>query len=81
MHKYENLQRCAFCNSKSKTKIIDFGKVALAGAFLKPDQFANESSYPLRLYFCRDCFAVQVIDKVNPNSLFENYFYFSSSIA
>jgi methylation protein EvaC len=62
------------------TQIMDFGRVALAGAFLKPEQFASEATYPLRLYFCRDCFAVQVIDKVSANLLFEDYFYFSSSI-
>lgn len=62
------------------TEIIDFGKVALAGAFLKPEQFTSESVYPLRLYFCNDCFSVQVIDKVSANVLFENYFYFSSAI-
>jgi methylation protein EvaC len=62
------------------SQIMDFGRVALAGAFLKPEQFASEATYPLRLYFCRDCFAVQVIDKVSANVLFEDYFYFSSSI-
>ena len=62
------------------TKIIDFGKVALAGAFLKPEQFVSEAVYPLRLYFCNDCFSVQVTDKISPNVLFKNYFYFSSAI-
>lgn len=62
------------------TDIIDFGKVALAGAFVKPEQFAGELVYPLRLYFCNDCFAVQIIDKVSARVLFENYFYFSSAI-
>ena len=61
-------------------EIMDFGRVALAGGFLKPEQFATEATYPLRLYFCRDCFAVQVIDKVSASVLFEDYFYFSSSI-
>jgi len=60
--------------------IIDFGKVALAGAFIKPEQFASEVRYPLRLYFCNDCLAVQVVDKVSPGILFKNYFYFSSAI-
>ena len=62
------------------TEIMDFGKVALAGGFLRSDQFADEEYYPLRLYFCHDCFAVQVIDKVSPDVLFKDYFYFSSSI-
>lgn len=61
-------------------EIMDFGEVALAGGFLRSDQFAEEAYYPLRLFFCHDCYAVQVIDKVNANVLFKDYFYFSSSI-
>ncbi len=62
------------------SEIIDFGKVALAGGFLKPNQFPEEVYYPLRLYFCSNCFAVQVIDKVSAEVLFKEYFYRSSSI-
>jgi len=80
MLKHDQMPCCSFCDSRSMTEIIDFGRVALAGAFLTHEQFASEALYPLRLYFCRDCFAVQVIDKVNPSVLFKNYFYFSSAI-
>lgn len=72
--------RCSFCDSWAMTEIMDFGRVALAGGFLKREQFPTENTYPLRLDFCRDCFAVQVIDKVSATVLFEDYFYFSSSI-
>ncbi|MFC1536886.1 class I SAM-dependent methyltransferase [Pseudomonadota bacterium] len=72
---------CSFCNSKAMTEIMNFGEVALAGGFLRPDQFAGELCYPLRLHFCCDCFAVQVIDKVSADVLFhQDYFYLSSSI-
>lgn len=71
---------CSFCNGNLMTEIMDFGKVALAGGFLRSSQFTEESYYRLRLFFCRDCFAVQVIDKVNAEVLFKDYFYFSSSI-
>lgn len=80
MLKYNDQNCCSICDSKSMTKIIDFGKVALAGAFIKPEQFCNELYYPLRLYFCNDCYSVQVVDKVSPDILFKNYFYSSSSI-
>lgn len=76
----EHTINCAFCNSTRLEEVMDFGSVALAGGFLKPDQFAAEQKFPLRLHFCNDCFAVQVIDKVPENVLFHNYFYFSSSI-
>ncbi len=71
---------CSFCNSRTMTEIMDLGEVALAGSFLRLDQFAEEDYYPLRLFFCHDCYAVQVIDKVNEEVLFKDYFYFSSSI-
>jgi methylation protein EvaC len=71
---------CSFCNGRRLSPIIDFGEVALAGGFLKPEQFAAERKFPLRLCFCRDCYALQVVDKISPEVLFRDYFYFSSSI-
>jgi methylation protein EvaC len=76
----EDGPRCAFCDGVELSAIMDFGDVALAGAFLKPEQFATERKYPLRLVFCPVCFAVQVADPVPPAVLFSDYFYFSSSI-
>ncbi|MEQ1923997.1 MAG: class I SAM-dependent methyltransferase, partial [Pyrinomonadaceae bacterium] len=61
-------------------KIVDFGSVALAGAFIKPAGFQAEQRFPLRVHYCTDCFALQVIDIVDPSILFANYFYFSSAI-
>jgi methylation protein EvaC len=72
---------CAFCDSLQMSEVMDFGKVALAGGFLKPEQFEQELKFPLRLYFCHDCFAVQVIDNIPDEQLFKHYFYFSSSIS
>jgi len=71
---------CSFCNSALMDQIMDFGDVALAGAFLTEKQFNSERLYPLRLYFCQDCCAVQIADKVEPSLMFSDYFYFSSSI-
>jgi methylation protein EvaC len=71
---------CAFCGSRSLEKIIDFGDVALAGAFVRPEQFATEPRYRLRVFFCTGCYALQLPDVVDPAELFANYFYFSSAI-
>lgn len=71
---------CAFCGSGALEQIIDFGEVALAGAFVRPEQFATESRYRLRVFFCTRCFALQLLDVVDPAELFANYFYFSSAI-
>jgi methylation protein EvaC len=71
---------CAFCDSARTDEIMDFGFVALAGGFLTEQQFDAERKFRLRLHFCNDCYAVQVIDRVPAEVLFQNYFYFSSSI-
>jgi methylation protein EvaC len=71
---------CLFCDSRRLGLITDFGEVGLAGGFLKPEQFATERTFPMRLHFCRDCYAVQVTDEVPADVMFQNYFYFSSSI-
>lgn len=76
----EDLQ-CRFCKSYKIRKIMDFGDVALAGAFLKPNQFSEEIKYPLQLYFCENCYLVQIINHVPPQVLFNDYFYYSSAIS
>lgn len=77
----ENEQKtCSFCGSSVLSEIIDFGDVAVAGAFLTKDQISTEKKYPLVIVFCEDCYAVQVRDHIDPKALFENDFYFSSAI-
>ena len=76
----KNPKHCRLCQSTELANILDFGKVPLAGGFLREDQFANENFYPLSLQFCRNCTLVQVEDTVPGDTLFRNYFYFSSSI-
>lgn len=72
--------KCSFCFSTNMELIMDFGKVALAGAFIKTKEFNNEKKYQMRLCFCKECFALQVVDIIEPDILFKDYFYFSSSI-
>ena len=43
--------------------------------------FSKEKKYPQELFFCEDCFLLQIINKVDSKLLFKDYFYFSSAIA
>ena len=72
--------KCAFCGSHSLTEVLNLGTMALAGGFLKSDEFAKEPTFPLRVHFCNECLAVQVVDIIDPDVMFGNYFYFSSQI-
>ena len=42
---------CSFCSSSNMELIMDFGTVALAGAFLKTKKFNDEKKYKMRLCF------------------------------
>ena len=79
-NKKEKTLICSFCSSKNMKLVMDFGQVALAGAFIKTKDFKIEKKFTLRIFFCNDCFAVQVVDIISPTILFQDYFYFSSSI-
>lgn len=51
---------CRFCQGTNLTKVLDLGKMPLAGGFLKEKDFENEKLYPLELYECQECGLVQV---------------------
>jgi SAM-dependent methyltransferase len=71
---------CRFCQSQNMVTILDFGNVPLAGGFLKESDFKEEKFFPLDLNFCNECSLVQVSNIVPAETMFKNYFYFSSSI-
>lgn len=78
---YRIKKRCRFCESKNLIKILDFGSVPLAGAFIRKKDFLDEKFYPLEIFQCQDCFLVQVCNVISVDILFkEKYFFFSSAI-
>jgi SAM-dependent methyltransferase len=76
-----SFETCRFCRSKNVHLVMDFGTVAIAGAFLTPAQFDTEPKIPMRVVFCSDCYLLQIKDRVPPELLFSDYFYFSSAIS
>ncbi|HKZ63068.1 MAG TPA: class I SAM-dependent methyltransferase [Thermoplasmata archaeon] len=75
---YYRRRTCRACGSRRVTPFLDLGKMPLAGNFLTKPELGHERSYPLRIFFCHDCFLVQVLDVVSPKVLFTDYRYLSS---
>jgi len=69
---------CASCQGRT-SEVMNFGEVALAGAFLRQEDFRKERKYPLSLEFCESCLLLQVGEIIKPETMFEHYFYFSSA--
>lgn len=79
--KYKHFKACRFCFSRNVKKVIDIGYLPLAGGFLKSKKYFNsEKFYPLELNFCTNCLLLQTSNVIDADTLFKNYFYFSSKI-
>src|SRR3989338_4102073 len=73
-------KNCRICSSRDLVKFLSLGKMPLANAFLTKEKLDTpEPTFPLDVYFCRNCSLVQLLDIVNPKILFKNYAYLTSA--
>src|SRR3989344_1977505 len=80
MEQIKKNTNCRVCKSTNLQKVISLGKMPPANAFMKKEDLGeDEPSFPLELYFCKGCGFVQLIDVVDPELLFKNYVYVSST--
>ncbi len=72
---------CRACRDSRLRLFLDLGDMPLAGGFLGgPEAIAEERAYPLRVYVCDNCALIQIIDVIDPNILFHDYSFSSSTI-
>lgn len=67
---------CRACNGSELRLFLSLGPTPLANSFLKTsEEFASEGTYPLDVYYCKNCSLVQLLDVINPEILFRDYIY------
>jgi SAM-dependent methyltransferase len=72
---------CRACESPELESVFDLGPLPLAGGFLADaGAAAREKLYPLEIHSCRRCGLVQVLDPVDPEILFQDYSFSSTTI-
>ncbi len=60
--------------------VLDLGEQPPANSFIDQNELNSpESKFPLRLFWCHDCFLVQLLDIVDKEYLFKNYLYMTSA--
>jgi len=70
---------CRICNTITK-KFLDLGRQPIANNFLNEDQFDSEYFYRLEVFFCPECYTVQIGDVPDKKKIFnENYTFFTST--
>ena len=73
-------QKCRICSSTNLTMILDLGEQPPANSFVDQNELNfSEPKFPLRLFWCTDCYLVQLLDIVDKEYLFKNYFYMTSA--
>ena len=72
---------CRACKGTDLYSVLNLGPMPLAGSFL-PDEtaIAKEQLYPLEVHGCADCGLIQVLNPVDPEILFQDYSFSSSTI-
>jgi SAM-dependent methyltransferase len=72
---------CRGCGERALRLALDLGEQPLAGGFLPgPEAIPSEREYPLRVYVCGECALIQIVDVIDPDILFQDYSFSSSTI-
>ena len=77
----KNYKHCRLCGSQETIDIWDLGSTAPANAYINPTNPILNESYPLVVFLCSKCSSVQLRDSIDPEKLFKNYKYSSSTVA
>jgi SAM-dependent methyltransferase len=77
----EGTPPCRGCGRGPLAEFLDLGDMPLAGGFLEGiEAAAKEQRYPLSIHVCQECGLVQIVDPVDPDVLFQNYSFSSSTV-
>jgi SAM-dependent methyltransferase len=72
---------CRGCGASELETFLDLGTMPLAGGFLPgPEAIAGERRFPLTPRVCSACGLVQIVEVVDPEVLFQEYSFSSSTI-
>jgi hypothetical protein len=71
--------KCRVCKKIIKDYFCDLGYTPLANSFLRNKRsIKSEKKYPLKVYYCKNCYLPQLPEHVKAKNIFSKYDYFSS---
>jgi SAM-dependent methyltransferase len=71
---------CRLCGGSRLSLVLELAPTPPANAFVPAQELGRgQERFPLDLFFCEDCFHLQLSDVVDPRILFENYVYVSGT--
>jgi len=77
---YKFQKTCRLCSNTDFRLILDLGLQPPSNSFLSKNQLKiRERKFPLRLYLCKKCHHLQLLDVVDKEYLFSKYLYLTSA--
>ncbi len=77
---YRRRKTCRLCNSDNLISVLKLESTPPANAFVtEEEKKKNQICFPLELFFCKNCYHIQLLDIISPKLLFENYVYVSGT--
>jgi len=71
---------CRLCGSRNMAVVLDMEAVPLGDDFVTREQLDRpQGEYPLEINFCNDCGLLQSTSVINPDIIYSNYLYETSS--
>jgi len=77
MNHYKTISKCRVCSSPDLSEVLKFKDQYIASTFVKTNQGnpMSQVKIPLTVLLCKECGLVQLLETVNPDLLYRNYFY------
>lgn len=73
--------KCRGCGDTDLVEMIDLGRMPSVGGFLNSiSDFENDKLYQLNVHVCTSCGLVQILNPIDPDTLFKNYSFSSSTV-
>ncbi len=73
------MKTCLYCGGILQTEVLDLGFSPISNEMLTETNVGQpQLFYPLKTYFCDNCYLMQVSEIISPKKLFNDYTYFSS---
>lgn len=71
---------CRLCRSRDLELVLTLAPAPLVDAYVPPDRAgAEQASYPLDLFLCSACGHAQLLDVIDPETLYRDYLYETTS--
>ena len=80
MNNYFKRDSCRLCESKDVKLVMNYTATPVGDHYVTVDNIDEEQeAYPLDLYFCNSCGQLQLMDVVNPEFVYTEYLYETST--